>query len=245
MRYKLEVTGTEDKYYKTIFNITIIKALKGDLIMSKEEKIKKPIYKRPWIWVLAVIVVLAIYGSNLEDKKDSATDPTLKVEDSNKEKDKKDETKKDEKKEESKINYENFLKIEMGQSYDDVVALLGEGTQKSSSEVAGIKTALYLWNGDGITSISATIQDGKIASKAQAGLSKEKVDLNLEKFETIKEGMTYDQVKEALGEGVLSTQSKVVNARHEIYTYSSKQSGLATISFIDGKLSSKTQVGLK
>lgn len=218
--------------------------------MSKEEKIKKPIYKRPWIWVLAVILVLAIYGSSLEDKKDSAADPTLKVEDSNKEqakKDetKKDETKKDEKKEESKINYENFLKIEMGQSYDDIVALLGEGTQKSSSEVAGIKTALYLWNGDGITSISATIQDGKIASKAQAGLSKEKVDLSLEKFETIKDGMTYDQVKEALGEGVLSTQSKVVNARHEIYTYSSKQSGLATISFIDGKLSSKTQVGLK
>lgn len=213
--------------------------------MGKEQKIKKPIYKRPWIWVLAVIVVLAIYGNSSKDNKDSAADPTLKVEDSKKEDAKKDEPKKDQKKEESKINYENFLKIEMGQSYEDVVALLGEGSQKSSSEVAGIKTALYSWNGDGITSISATLQDGKISSKAQAGLSKEKVDLNLEKFESIKEGMTYDQVKEALGEGALSSQSKIINSKHEIYSYSSKQSGVATISFIDGKLSSKTQVGLK
>lgn len=213
--------------------------------MSKEEKIKKPIYKRPWIWVLAVIVVLAIYGSSLGDKDDSATNSDVKVEDSNKEKDKKDETKKEEKKEESKINYENFLKIEMGQSYDDVVALLGEGTQKTSSEVAGVKSVLYSWKGDGIASINMTIQDGKVSSKVQAGLSKEKVDLNLEKFETIKDGMTYDQVKEALGEGVLSTQSKIVTSKHEIYSYSSKEAGVATFGFIDGKLSSKTQVGLK
>jgi len=36
------------------------------------------------------------------------------------------------KKEDSKINYDNFLKIEMGIAYEDVIELLGEGIEQSS-----------------------------------------------------------------------------------------------------------------
>jgi hypothetical protein len=50
--------------------------------------------------------------------------------------------------------------------------LLGsDGKEMSSSEVAGIKTAIYIWENTPPTSnITLTFQNGKMVSKAQFGL---------------------------------------------------------------------------
>ncbi|MBP0021954.1 MAG: hypothetical protein J7647_30905 [Cyanobacteria bacterium SBLK] len=50
-------------------------------------------------------------------------------------------------------------------------ALESDGKQMSSSEVAGIKTEIYIWENTPPTSnITLTFQDGKMVSKAQFGL---------------------------------------------------------------------------
>ncbi|WIF95022.1 DUF3862 domain-containing protein [Caminicella sporogenes] len=70
----------------------------------------------------------------------------------------------------SKVNMEMYNKIQNGMTYEEVVNILGEGEEVSSSEVAGIKTAIYQWvNNDG-SNMNVTIQDGKVISKAQYGL---------------------------------------------------------------------------
>ena len=49
-----------------------------------------------------------------------------------------------EKKEDTKVTYDNFLKVNMGAKYDEVVAILGEGKELSSSEIGGIKNVYIL-----------------------------------------------------------------------------------------------------
>lgn len=71
------------------------------------------------------------------------------------------------------VTLENFNKLQSGMTYEEVVAILGsEGTILSESEVAGIKTAMYTWDGDsGLgANMNIMIQDNEMISKAQFGL---------------------------------------------------------------------------
>ncbi len=68
----------------------------------------------------------------------------------------------------------------MGSTYEDVKNMLGEGKESTSSEMGGIKTVIYTWdNGDG-SNMNVTFQNNKALAKAQAGLSREKADVNME-----------------------------------------------------------------
>ena len=72
-----------------------------------------------------------------------------------------------------------------------------------------------------------------------------KVDLN--KFNKIKTNMTYKEVVKIIGEeGTLSTESSYGNQSMKIY-YWYAENGIsnATISFTNGKVSAKSQIGLK
>ncbi|MBP0018974.1 MAG: hypothetical protein J7647_15675 [Cyanobacteria bacterium SBLK] len=62
--------------------------------------------------------------------------------------------------------------IPNGISLEEAQALLGSnGKEMSSSEVAGIKTEIHIWENNPPTSnITLTFQDGKLANKAQFGL---------------------------------------------------------------------------
>lgn len=70
------------------------------------------------------------------------------------------------------VTLAQFEQVANGQTYEEVVAILGfEGTVSSESEIAGIKTAMYTWKGDGFgANMNAMFQDGKLISKAQFGL---------------------------------------------------------------------------
>ena len=87
----------------------------------------------------------------------------------------------------------------MGAKLKDVTALLGEGTVESSSEVGGVKATVYSWNGDGISNMNVTIENNIVTGKAQAGLKEMDAKVTLDKFNKIKTGMKYDQVKALLG----------------------------------------------
>jgi len=74
--------------------------------------------------------------------------------------------------------------------------------------------------------------------------------ITLEKYERIKTGMTYQQVKGIIGEeGTLSSETELNEYSGKIYTwkqgYEIKDLGYASFLFQDDKLVSKSQVGLK
>jgi len=70
------------------------------------------------------------------------------------------------------ITMEKFLQLKEGMSYTDVVSIIGEeGDLSSSSEIAGYKTVLYTWKGTSLGSnMIATFQNDKMVSKSQFGL---------------------------------------------------------------------------
>ncbi|MFX0548507.1 DUF3862 domain-containing protein [Hathewaya histolytica] len=207
---------------------------------------KKPIYKKWWFWLVVILFIGGI-GNALnkgDDPKKVGKSSTTVSKTENK--DKKEKSKpKEEEKEKTKVNYENFLKVKMGMKYEDVVKIIGEGKQSSSSEVSGVKISLYSWHGDGISNMNITIKDGVVSGKAQMGLQKNKADVNIDKFNKVKEGMTYEEVKEVLGEGQLTSQSKIMNIETMIYSWINKDGSNMNCTFSGNKMKMKAQFNLK
>lgn len=205
--------------------------------MSKSGR--KPFYKKVWVWLIVILIVgIAIGSQKGKDKNSDATtantsDSTAKQTDSKAED------------QDAKINYDNFLGIKMGQGYNDVVNVLGEGKEQSSSEISGIKTTMYTWAGKGLSNMNVTIQNGIVTGKAQAGLKKMDADITLDKYNKINNGITYDQLKEALGEGQVLSQSKIMNTESTIYQYVNKDGSNANFTFNGDKLELKAQFQLK
>ena len=75
------------------------------------------------------------------------------------------------------VTMENYNRLKTGMTYPQVVRILGkEGTELASNEIAGIKTVMYQWDGDGLVAgisganMNAMFQNGKLIQKAQLGL---------------------------------------------------------------------------
>lgn len=199
-------------------------------------KSKKSIFKRWWFWLIVIIIIGGIVGQTggKKDTKDPDSEGT-----------KQEVSKNENKKEETKITYENFLAIKLGEPYSEVVKLLGEGKEDTSSEVAGIKTAIYSWKGEGLSNMNVTVQNDVVTGKAQLGLKAERTNITLEKYNSIKEGMTYDEVKGILGEGEVLSESKIMDSQSIIYSYSNKDGSNANFTFNGNKLQVKSQFQLK
>lgn len=70
------------------------------------------------------------------------------------------------------VTMATFSQLKNGMRYEDAVKILGaEGEVLSESEIAGTKTVMYQWNGEGFgANMNAMFQNGKLVSKAQFGL---------------------------------------------------------------------------
>lgn len=179
-----------------------------------------------------MIVLIGAAGSGANSNNNSSTEAASS-------------NKVDTKKETTKITYENFLNIQMGQSYDEVVALLGEGKESSSNELAGIKTTLYEWKGSGMGNMNVTIQNGAVTAKAQAFLQKPNANITMDLYNQIQNGMTYDQVKGILGEGELTSETKIMDSTAKLYSYISKDGSNANFTFTNDSMDLKAQFNLK
>ena len=201
-------------------------------------KVKKKFYKKWWFWAIIVVIIVAAIGGGAKGDKSNNENSTKPVE-------KQEEKANKEKKEDTKVTYDNFLKVNMGAKYDEVVAILGEGKELSSSEIGGVKNVIYTWNGSGISNVTITIQNDEVTAKAQAGLGNKDAGITLDKYNQVTEGMTYDEVKAILGEGQLTSQIKIMDTESIIYSWINKDGSNANFTFSSDKLDMKAQFNLK
>lgn len=97
-----------------------------------------------------------------------------------------------------------------------------------------------------IVVISGGGNNNTIKTDTKVEQSQEK--LNLEKFNKIETGMTYEQVVEIIGEeGTVLSESEIGDIKTTIYSWYGKGSigANANITFQKGKVISKAQFGLK
>ena len=78
-------------------------------------------------------------------------------------------------------------------------------------------------------------------------VTQEQEKMTLEKFNKIETGMTYQQVVDIIGEeGTLSTESSYGSQSMKVYYwYASNGISNATISFMNGTVTAKSQIGLE
>lgn len=212
----------------------------------------KKTYKRI---LLAFVVILSIYGAycggykhrNLEDTRKnsellnnnkSIPADSLSFDNSNGNIENIDDN-------QSKISYDNFLNIKMGMSFEEVKNILGNGKEISSSETEGIKTSIYEYEGKGISSITITTQNNCVTCKTQLNLKPNKNKISLEDYNKINNGMSYENVKEVIGEGQLTTESSIMGSSSAIYSYINPDGSNAYFTFDNNMLKIKTQYNLK
>lgn len=151
---------------------------------------------------------------------------------------------KDSKKQDRKITYENFLNIKMGQSYEEVVALLGEGKEISSGKVSSTKATVYDWKETGISDMNITMQNNVVIGKSQLGLESMDAQITMDKYNQVQNGISYYELKEILGEGQILAQDKTNDVESIIYEYINQNESNANFTFSDGKLTGKSQFNL-
>jgi Beta-lactamase inhibitor (BLIP) len=212
-----------------------------------KEKVKKPFYKKWWVWVIAIIIIFAATGGGEDDAKPTSSDKGNKTE----AKETSGTPAKDEPKEsKNTISKEEFEQVKDGMTYEEVVKIVGsEGEMLSETGEKGTQfhTVIYSWEGDSGWGANAnmTFQDGKLMAKAQAGVGGgSDIEVTLDQFNKLENGMTFEQVTEILGgEGELSSSA----ADTKMYSYTGKGDFGANVilSFQGNKLINKTQMGLK
>lgn len=191
--------------------------------------------KKKLIFTTALLLSLGLAGCGETATKDESTN------------DSKQEASAPAAKEEGKLTEEKFKKIKDGMTYEEVVKIVGaEGNIMSETGSAGEPhhTVMYEFETDGVMSSSTMMfQGGKLINKAQFGVETSDIEITLEQFNKLANGMTKEQVFDILGgEGaVLSESGDIV-----MYTYNGKSLGAnASLMFQGGKLMNKTQLGLE
>lgn len=69
------------------------------------------------------------------------------------------------------LSMDGYNNLENGMTYKQVTAIIGEPSQEMSrSELAGMETVMYMWEGSLGANMNAMFQNGKLIQKAQFGL---------------------------------------------------------------------------
>lgn len=122
---------------------------------------KKPIYKKWWFWVIIIVIIIAIGGTGASNQNTNTATSSEDIASNT-----------SAKQENIRVTLEQYNQIQNGMTYDEVVAIFGGKENSSSeSEVAGIKSEVKTWNGNGtFSAVSIGFTDGAVSSKSQTGL---------------------------------------------------------------------------
>lgn len=145
------------------------------------------------------------------------------------------------------VTLEKFKKLEPKMSYKQAVEILGsEGSQMSSSGSGSYKTEMYKWSEGDTEFIIAMFMNDKLMTKSQSGLSKiVNESLTLEKYNQLKNGMKYEEAAAILGEGDEQSVTEIMGSRVTSYQWRGEEFAYITAAFQNGKMTSKSQFGLK
>ena len=141
----------------------------------------------------------------------------------------------------------NDITTSFADGLDKITNSLTDGTEKISGSLSEGAEKLTDSLTDSAGKITGTLSEGaEIISNvfALSELSPDK--MTLDKFNQIEVGMTYEQVVEIVGfEGKLSTESNIGDYSIKTYIWEASN-GIANalVSFTNGKVSSKNQIGL-
>lgn len=148
------------------------------------------------------------------------------------------------------LSYDNFKKLDFGMSYDEVKGILGsDGEETSSSQVGKYESKTFVWKGGKSERISVSFRNDELRFANQGGLTDYSgdADVTKAKFDQIKTGMSYDEVKDLIGsDGEITSMSKIADTTLMSYVWKGeKKFSSLRGSFKDGKLTSKSQANLK
>ncbi|MBV4440091.1 DUF3862 domain-containing protein [Clostridium tyrobutyricum] len=184
--------------------------------------------------IIVILIIIGIASSGGSDNTATPANSTTKSTDTTKQKI-----------EDKKYSYDKFLKIEMGATYEQVKAILGEGKEDSSTGEGDTKTIVYGWQNTDGSNISVTFQGDKVTNKAQAMLKSMDAKVTMDKYNQVKNGMGYSQVKNILGEGELTSQTSLLGTKSEIYSWFNSNGSNLNVTFTNGAVDTKAQFQLK
>ncbi len=147
----------------------------------------------------------------------------------------------------TKLTVEKYNAIDFGMSYEDVVAIVGEeGENISEVSLADVTTSIYQWD-EGLSNFNITIQDNQVTAKAQAGIIVSSSKVTMEMYNSIENGMTYDEVVGIFGaEGAPLSTAKTLGMITTIYAWNGTSlGGNCNVTFQDGVVFAKAQYGLE
>ncbi len=137
---------------------------------------------------------------------------------------------------EAQARQTQFDDIALGSSYQTVADQLGgEGRQVGESSQEGKTT--YDWSLSGAESCTVAFVDDAAVSKTRAGSLSTSAGVADEKaFNTLHQGMTYDQVSSAFGgDGLLMQESKMDDVESRTYVWTGQDPATnATVTFVGG-----------
>lgn len=145
-----------------------------------------------------------------------------------------------------KVSIQSYMQIQMGMTYNQIKAILGDGVQNISVDKYGIKNSIYLWENNKGGSISIAFQKNKIINKSQVLLEQINSKVTMKDYNKLSIGMAYNQVKGILGEGRLISESEYIsNDKSDVYSWVNRDGTYISIVFVNDILSSKSQFNLK
>lgn len=147
------------------------------------------------------------------------------------------------------ITYDKFKQLKFGMSYDEVKEVMGsDGEETRSSQVGQYESKTYAWKGDKFERISASFRNDELRFLSQSGLTGNSGDaaITKAKFDQVKTGMTYDEVKDVIGsEGEMTSMSKIGDSTLASYVWKGERFANMRATFKDEKMTSKSQSNLK
>ena len=224
---------------------------------------KKPIYKKWWLYLVSMIVVVGVAATagcgnaNKDDTKTASTqtNETQDKADENKDAEiKNDSTDKNSEKEADKsasettdasvikVTFDDFSNLKLGDSYDNVVALIGEGEQVGSED----NLTSYRWVNNDSSVVSLTFEDNVLVGKIQNGLKVMNCNVTLEAYNEISEEEgTYDDMIAKLGEPQVMAENNLDGIEYVTYEYVNSDKSRAEFTVCDGMIVAKDQTNLQ
>lgn len=142
-----------------------------------------------------------------------------------------------------------YSKVDLGMSYDEVKDIMGStGTQISTSDINGMSLATYQWlTADETGTCAVAFKNGRVSTKMQMNVARTEPVATRAKFDKVKNGMTYEEVKEIFGaDGVVTYMDADEDFGYEYveYMWNGPDDSFAQVVFDSGKVSLSSENGL-